>query len=415
MDAQEKSSKGKWRRILWVVAGLAVLAGGTLIALNFSASTADGANTPGEQTADAGEPADADGTENGEKNGEPDEGDGEDGEDEDEKAPIPVEVATVESRPVSAYIRSSANLVAENQVKVLSEVEGRVARLEVEEGDFVRKGEVLASLVRDDAEIGLKKAELRRSNAESAFERGRDLVTKELISQEEFDNFKMEYDLAAEELAEAEWTLEKTTIRSPFSGLLSERMLQVGQHIRPGDELFQVTDVDPLIARIFLPERDVLGLEEGREVMIVLNADDSVRFSGRVRQISPIVDVATGTIKVTVEANDAPGAVRPGSFVGVHIVRETHPEALVVPREAVLRELQKAHVFVTDGEIATKREVTLGLEEDEVVEALTGLSSGERVIVAGQGGLKDGSAIKVLGADAESEGESVADNSAVAG
>ena len=146
MDAQEKSSKGKWRRILWVVAGLAVLAGGTLIALNFSASTADGANTPGEQTADAGEPADADGTENGEKNGEPDEGDGEDGEDEDEKAPIPVEVATVESRPVSAYIRSSANLVAENQVKVLSEVEGRVARLEVEEGDFVRKGEVLGEV-----------------------------------------------------------------------------------------------------------------------------------------------------------------------------------------------------------------------------------------------------------------------------
>ncbi len=382
------------------------------MALNLSAGKADGADAPQEQSADAGESQDGSGDDAATEKDQ--EGDGEDGKEEEEKAPIPVEVATVENRPVSAYIRSSANLVAENQVKVLSEVEGRVAQLTVEEGDYVRQGQILASLVRDDAEIGLKKAELRESNAKAAFDRGEDLKAKELISQEEFDKFKMEYDLAGEELAEAQWTLEKTVIRSPFSGILSERMLQVGQHIRPGDELFQVTDVDPLVARIFLPERDVLGLEEGRDVMIVLNADESVRFSGRVRQISPIVDVATGTIKVTVEANDTPGGVRPGSFVGVHIVRETHPDALVVPREAVLRELQKAHVFVTDGEIATKREVTLGLEEDEVVEALSGLEPGDRVIVAGQGGLKDGSLIKVLGTEAEAD-EAAADTLAAAG
>lgn len=396
MDARETNTRRKWLRIIWVVAGIVVLTGGTLVALNMSAAKANGADTPEEQTADGGDDAsDADSGDKADAEG--------DGEDEEEKAPIPVEVATVENRPVSAYIRSSANLVAENQVKVLSEVEGRVARLNVEEGDYVQKGQILASLVRDDAEIDFKKAELRQSNARAAFERGQDLAAKELISREDYDNFKMEYDLAAEELAGAQWTLEKTMIRSPFSGLISERMLQVGQHIRPGDELFQVTDIDPLIARIFLPERDVLGLEEGREVMIVLNADESVRFSGRVRQISPIVDVATGTIKVTVEANDAPEGVRPGSFVGVHIVRETRPEALVVPREAVLRELHKAHVFVTDGEIATKRQVTLGLEEDKVVQALTGLAPGERVIVAGQGGLKDGSLVKILGAQAESE------------
>ncbi len=399
MDAREKS-KGKWLRIAWVVAGIVVLAGGGLVALNLSAAKANGADAPQEQGEEAGADQGAEASESDE--GTPaDDGEGE--ADEDEKAPIPVEVATVESRPVSAYIRSSANLVAENQVKVLSEVEGRVAKLNVEEGDYVRQGQVLASLVHDDAEIGLKKAELRQSNARAAFERGKDLIAKELISREEFDNFKMEHDLAGEELAEARWTLEKTVIRSPFSGLVSERMLQVGQHIRPGDELFQVTDVEPLIARIFLPERDVLGLELGREVLIVLNADESVRFGGRVRQISPIVDVATGTIKVTVEADDPPAGVRPGSFVGVHIVRETHPEALVVPREAVLRELQKAHVFVTDGETASKREVTLGLEEDEVIEALSGLAPGERVIVAGQGGLKDGSLITVLGAEPAAE------------
>jgi membrane fusion protein (multidrug efflux system) len=174
-------------------------------------------------------------------------------------------------------------------------------------------------------------------------------------------------------------------------------MIQVGQHVRIGDELFQVTDFDPLIARIYLPERDVLGLTEGREVRLRLNADDSVAFAGRIRQISPVVDTATGTVKITVEASVPPADVRPGSFVTVDIVRETRGEALLLPREAVLRELKRAHVFVANDELAEKRVVTLGLEEGQFIEALSGVAAGERVIVAGQGGLKDGSAIKILG------------------
>jgi membrane fusion protein (multidrug efflux system) len=174
-------------------------------------------------------------------------------------------------------------------------------------------------------------------------------------------------------------------------------MIQLGQHVRPGDELFQVTDSEPLIARIFLPETDVVTLVEGREVRITMNADPSVRFAGRIRQISPIVDTATGTVKVTVEAVDPPPAVRPGSFVAIDIVRETRRGALLLPKGAVIRELQASHVFVFDGEKAVKRTVRLGLEEGDQVEALEGVTTGERVVVAGQGGLKDGQAIRVLG------------------
>jgi membrane fusion protein (multidrug efflux system) len=141
----------------------------------------------------------------------------------------------------------------------------------------------------------------------------------------------------------------------------------------------------------------VLGLGPGREVRIALNADESIRFGGRIRQISEVVDTATGTVKVTVEAENPPQGVRPGSFVSVHIVRETHEQAILVPREAVLRELQTAHVFVASEETAEKREVTLGLEEGLMVEAISGVEAGDRVIVAGQGGLKEGSPIKILG------------------
>jgi membrane fusion protein (multidrug efflux system) len=329
------------------------------------------------------------------------EADGEtEGEEAEEIVAVPVSVSAVESGSVSAYLTATANLVAENEVKVLAESSGRVARLLVDEGVYVRKGQLLAALVADDQKIGLAKAEFKETNARRAFERGTDLVQKELISREEIDKLSMEHELAKQELAEAQWRVQKTEIRAPFSGQISDRMIQVGQHVADGNELFQITDFDPLIARIYLPETDVMGLEDGREVQLSLNANSDIRFAGRIRHVSNVVDTSTGTVKVTVETADAPKGVRPGSFVTVGIVRETRADILKLPKDAVIRELRSAHVFVVNEDnIAEKREVTLGLEEGAFVEAKAGVNSGDQVIVLGQGGLRDGSQIKILAPD----------------
>ena len=315
---------------------------------------------------------------------------------EKEKAAIPVEVAAVRTGPVSSYISATANLVAENEVKILAEAEGRVATLRVEEGDWVEKGEELATLVRDDSEIALKKAQLKEREERLAYERARGLMERELISREAFDNTTIEFEMAGQELAEAEWRMRKTSIQAPFSGRLSGRYIQLGKHVRLGDELFQITDLDPLVARIYLPERDVLGLRLANEVRISLNADPAVRLAGRIRQISPVVDTQTGTVKLTLEAQSGHELVRPGSFVTVYLVRETRAEAILLPRDAVVHELKQTYIFLAEDDRAVKRQVILGLEEGEWVEAVSGVESGERVVVAGQGDLEAGAAIKIL-------------------
>ncbi len=309
---------------------------------------------------------------------------------------VPVTIADVGVGDVSTYITATANLVPDNEVEVLAEAEGRVSHLTVEEGDRVQRGQLLAALLRDDAEIAFEKAKLKAANAEMAFERAQRIFREKLIAQEEYDKTTMDHRIAQQELAEAKRKLDKTEIRSPFDGRLTRRNVTLGQHIRPGDELFTVTDFDPLIARIYLPERDVLALEEGREVGITLKADRAVSFRGRIRQISPVVDTATGTVKVTVAAIRPPAIVRPGGFVTIEIVRETHAATTLVPRKAVIRELKNAHVFVARDGVAHKRTVELGLEDSERLEITSGLEPGERIVVAGQGGLKDGSTIKVL-------------------
>ena len=341
----------------------------------------------------ASDDADATATDADDTAAEKTDGESEDGEDETR---VPVSIAEVRRGSVSSYVSATANLVAENEVMVIAETEGRLLELHAEEGDFVEKGQILAVLMRDDEQIAFDKAQVKAANAELAFERSNRLATQGLIPDEELQKNTMEHRVSQQELAEAQWNLEKTEIRAPFSGRITARNITVGQHIQISDELFTVTDFDLLVARIYLPEKDIIGLTADREVTIKLQADDEVEFLGRIRRISPVVDVATGTVKLTVEAVEPPRQVRPGGFVDIDIVRETRPQAVLLPREALIRELQRAHVFVVDDGKAVKRDITLGLEEGDYVEILSGLDAGESVIIAGQGGLKDGAAVKVI-------------------
>ncbi|HET9228306.1 MAG TPA: efflux RND transporter periplasmic adaptor subunit, partial [Thermoanaerobaculia bacterium] len=351
------SNTKKSRRTLWIVAALLVLVVGGFSVVKVAAFNGKAKEAKSEEK-------------------------------EKKKAPVPVSVAAVETGTVSSYIRSTANLISDNEVKILTESDGRIARLLVDEGDWVSKGQTLATLDRQDTGIDLAKREVKSENARLAFERGERMLREGLISQELFEKLRMENEMSRQEVAEGRYNIGKTAIRAPFSGRITSRIVEQGQHLRAGEELFVLADFDPLVAFIHLPEREVLGLRPGRETRITLKADDSVRFSGRIRQISPVVDPATGTVKVTVEAvNPLPPAVRPGGFVTVDIIRESHPEAVLLPRQAVLRELQSAHVFVAKNGAAEKRPVQLGLEEGERIEVLAGLKAGERVIVAGQGSL----------------------------
>ena len=260
----------------------------------------------------------------------------------------------------------------------------------------MRKGQLLAALVADDEKIGLAKAEFRHANARMAFERGEDLTAKELLSREDMDKLRMDFRIAEQELAEAQWKVQKTEIRAPFTGQISERMIQIGKHVRNGDELFQITDFDRLIARIYFPETDVIGLEDGRSVRLSLNATPGVQFEGRIRHVSNVVDVSTGTVKS--DRRDVRGPLR--GPTGELRDRRHRPRDATRRPQAAQRGGDPRAAF--GARLRCQRQhrreatVTLGLEEGGFVEALAGVDTGEQVIVLGQGGLKNGSEIEVL-------------------
>ncbi len=128
------------------------------------------------------------------------------------KAPVPVSVAAAETGVVSSYISATANLLSDNEVKVLSDADGRVARLLVDEGDWVAKGQTLATVDPQDVQIDLTKRRVKAANARVVYERGERMLAEGLISQETFDKLRMEHDLARQEVAEARHRLGKTTV-----------------------------------------------------------------------------------------------------------------------------------------------------------------------------------------------------------
>lgn len=312
-----------------------------------------------------------------------------------EELPVPVDVAQPATGSVAAALSASTTLESEQQADVLSKTDGLVRSVHVEEGASVARGQLLAELDDDERRLALGQARLKRDAARVELDRQTRARQEGLNPQQDFDRAKSAFDLAEADVASAELALTYTKIVAPFAGRVVERAVVQGRHVKPGEKLFTVASLRPLVAKVYLPEKDVVGLRIGQTADVVLEAAGGGKLTGRVVRIGPVVDVGTGTVKVTVEVS-APGEVaRPGSFVNVAIVTDVHRDVMLVPKIAIVRDDASNCLFVANGDRAHRRKVTLGYSRDGQIEVSSGLGRGELVIVAGQGSLKDGARIEV--------------------
>ena len=164
---------------------------------------------------------------------------------------------------------------------------------------------------------------------------------------------------------------------------MTEKQIVVGKAVKKGDHLFTLADFNSLIARIFLPERDVFQLERGQSAELALESRTNQKFKGRIRDISPVVDPKTGTVKITVNVTGRSPDLRPGSFVRVNIITDTHEQAVLVPKVALLKEDGEDYVYIAVDAVAVKRPVRLGYTSDGMVEITDGIAPGEQVVVGG--------------------------------
>ena len=259
----------------------------------------------------------------------------------------------------------------------------------------VDKGQILARL--DDSELRAR-AEISRATlqeAEQGFGRAESLKENQLISPEEYDQVVTRLDTARAQSESDRIQLGYTEIRAPFAGLVVTRHIHYAEQVNAGMPLFRISDFNPLLCPIQIPERDIPKVQVGQQAYLTLEAWSGERFPARVLRVRPIVDAATGTVRVTLEVETG-GRLRPGMFARAFVQTETRSDALVVPKSALSLESIGDTVYVAEGDTASRREVQLGFKEGDFVEVLSGVSEGERIIVVGQDGLSDGTPIQIL-------------------
>ncbi len=309
---------------------------------------------------------------------------------------IPVEVHTPVRAEMLAVYSGTAALEADRDASVVAKVGGEVRALVIEEGQPVRAGQLLARLDGDQLRLEAEKAKASLAKLEHDYRRNVELHEKGMLAPGAFENLKYEVDAqrAAYDLARLQ--LSYTEIRAPIDGVLSERLIKVGNTIKPNDVLFQVTDLEPLLAYVHVPERELGRLQPGQSASVQVDAVPDQAFIGRVARLSPVVDPQTATFKATIEVADPTARLKPGMFARVGIVYERRERALQIPRTAIVDNEDGPTVFVVEQDKAEQRPIQVGLVNGGFVEVTAGLSGEERVVIVGQGGLKSGNAVRVV-------------------
>ncbi len=321
-----------------------------------------------------------------------------------------VNVAPVERKSLNSYLVLNGIVEPERKVEIFSRLSAYVKKIVKEEGAFVKENDILATLddteIRisyEQAKIQLEQARLSLEEAEANFNRSKELIKKDLISEQEFQTAEatykqrqLDHQNRQESFKDLELQLNWTRIRSLSDGYITERLIEVGDRVTANQQVYTIEDFSPLLIRVFVPTSDSIKLNTGMPAEVTTEIMKGYIFQGSVKLINPRVDVQTGTVKVTIEVFDETQNLKPGMFVEAKIVIGKKDNVLVIPRRAILFKQNKTYVFVMKQNQVSQREVTLGLTEEDHLEILSGLEQGEVIVTVGVEGLEDGERVEVV-------------------
>jgi multidrug efflux pump subunit AcrA (membrane-fusion protein) len=282
------------------------------------------------------------------------------------------------------------------------------------------------------AEEAVKQAQSRFDNAKLQHERIEALYKRGVISKKERDVSDMEYTVAEAQLAssqqqlkllregarqevrdasqaklkEMEAILEQernhlkdTTIVAPFRGEISRKYVDAGAFVSPSSPptpLVNLVHTETLKIVANVLEKDIPLLKPGMKAKVQVDSYPGRVFEGRVEKINSALDLSTRTLQAEIYILNSDRSLKPGMFANVEVVLLEKPQTLVIPREAVIETGNEMSVFVVEGKQAFRKPITLGYEQDRLVEVLKGLNEGDQVVIKGQQLIKDGSTIRVI-------------------
>ncbi len=331
-----------------------------------------------------------------------------------EEAVAEVTVTRVTRETITATLAVSGNIAAlpNRDVKVSSLVPGRIAEMLVTEGDSVRQGQPLARIedrpLRDQiqqAEAAVAQARASLENARLSLQRNENLFQRGIAAGKELEDARTQVRVTEAALrqgeaalATARLQLSRAEIRSPLDGTVVKRFLSAGEQVdgSPAQALVEVANLGEVELFASVPAAYLHDVHPGQKLPISSDAFPGTTLTGRIVAISPAVDPATNVGLVRIRIVNQARLLRLGMFLSVRVPLITHPDALVVPPQAIYRdEKGQPRIYRVRGDTAEAVPVEPGIESQGRVELLSGAQAGETVVLSGAYGLPDHSRIKI--------------------
>jgi len=295
---------------------------------------------------------------------------------EEELPPLEVIGSIADRGKIIIYTEGIGVVKPEKRAVYFSPVNSVVEVLNVYEGKYVKRGELLLKLKNDEQRANYEKAlyNLKKAKASYEFslkqERGDSSVLKVTTG---FTNAKSAYERARK-------ILERTQIYAPFDGKVGDISVSKGDMVKTGDKLFEIVDASQTKIIVELPDIEIEGVKRGRKAFIYALSSDK-KYEGTVSGVSPVIDPIKKTGKVVIQSK-VPFMI--GSMVRVKIVSGEYYNKLRVPNEAVLHRENRDLVFVVRGGHAKWQWIKKGVEGEKYTEVLEGISVGDTVLTEGQ-------------------------------
>lgn len=306
---------------------------------------------------------------------------------------MPVEVASSRTDTVVDAIVATGQIEAVQSIELRPEVDGRIVDILVREGAPVRQGDPLFKI--DDAELRAQVDRLEAENdlAQQALRRTRELIQQNASSEADLEQAQANARSTKAQLDLFQLRLERTVVRAPFSGLVGERFVSLGDYVTTSTRLAGLQTIDPQRAAFQVPERYAERLKVGQKVEFTVAALPDTTFGGVVDFVDPVVQLPARTITVKARVRNPGRQLRPGMFIEVRLATDRRTDAVIVPEDAILPLQGASYVWVINDGKASRRQVQLGVRMPGFVEIADGLGPGEQVVVGGLERLSEGAPV----------------------
>jgi len=318
------------------------------------------------------------------------------------RAPV-VEVAKVESMTLVDETQAVGSLRSRQGVMLRPEVAGRVKQIFFNDGQRVRKGQLMVQLEDQLQQAQVAQARAELSIAEANHKRNQELVAQNFISQRSLDESAAALEVSRAKLSLAQATLQRLQVLAPFDGITGLKQINVGDYLKDGADMVNVEDIDAVLLDFRLPERFQAKVRAGQKAQLTVDALPGRPFSAIVQAVDPLIEANGRSVGVRGCIDNRQQQLRPGMFARVNAVFGSRDNALVIPEEAIIP--QGGRTFVVkvvqgdkpDVRVSERVAVKVGLRQPGKVEIVEGLAAGDTVVTAGHQRLqKDGTAVRVV-------------------